>query len=169
MRRRTRLSNEQVAQVRRDYEWARHLALTARTAEEWETVGETEARLARTHSISATTVHEIVLGLRYQDAPGPIDSARRARHDTYLAERELLGPAVARARMMEVDVPVAAMVAVTVHTPGQEPVTTWHPAGTRVEVTAGTPSPAQDSEDGHHDSEDGQAAHQDNHQDSEGD
>ena len=66
-------------------------------------MGETEARLADQFGLSRSAVHEIVLGIRYADAPGPVAHARRARYETYLLERDRLGNKAARARMRDVD------------------------------------------------------------------
>ena len=130
-----------VQALRGDYEYSRDLAKGATTAEEWETVGDTERRLAKEYGVSATTVHEVVLGLRYPNAPGPIDVARRARYDRYLAERETLGEKAALARMRDVDTASdtsAAVVVVAVTLPDQDHADSTqyiYPPGTVVSVT----------------------------------
>lgn len=98
-----RLEDETIRDLREAYAYSRELARDARIAEEWETVGETEARLADQFGLSRSAVHEIVLGIRYADAPGPVAHARRARYETYLLERDRLGNKAARARMRDVD------------------------------------------------------------------
>ena len=130
-----------VQALREDYEYSRDLAKGATTPEEWETVGDTERRLAQDYGVSATTVHEVVLGLRYSSAPGPIDTARRARYDRYLTERQTLGEKAALARMRDVDTASdtsAAVVVVAVTLPDQDHADSTqyiYPPGTVVSVT----------------------------------
>lgn len=131
------LEDTAVEELRQDYQYARGLARDAATPEEWETVGDTEKRLGREYGLSTSAVHEIVLGLRYPDAPGPIDTPRRARYDQYLREREYLGEKAARARMRDTPPPPSVVVSVT--TPDGATVEAVYPPGTVVSVrTAST-------------------------------
>lgn len=143
------LDNATVQTLREDYRYSRELARYATIAEEWETVGETERRLAGEYGISATSVHETVLGLRYADAPGPIDTARRARYDRYVQERETLGDKAALARMRDVDLAGSApVVVVTITQPGEDPqdaTRTIYPPGTTVSVMAVDPTDLADT------------------------
>ena len=143
------LDNATVHALREDYRYSRELARYATVAEEWETVGETERRLAGEYGISATSVHETVLGLRYADAPGPIDTARRARYDRYVQERETLGDKAALARMRDVDLAGSApVVVVTITQPGEDPqdaTQTIYPPGTTVSVMAVDPTDLEDT------------------------
>lgn len=96
-RRRRRMSHAEVEQLRLDFSYARALAADG-DAEMWETVTETETRLADQYAVSRSTVHNVVLGLTYPSAPGPIDVARRAAHDQYTEDRQVLGTGGARSR-----------------------------------------------------------------------
>lgn len=134
---RSRLAPEDVKAIREEYAWARQVAATAATPEDWETVQETERRVGHAHGLSHGAVHAIVLGLTYPSAPGPIDRARRARYDRYQEESERLGPDIARSRLTDLDVNTSmapSRVVVMVTKPDGTGVETSYPVGTRVTV-----------------------------------
>ena len=119
--------------IREAYQYSRELALSAPDAESWESVGATEARLAQEYGVSVSTVHSIVLGLTYPDAPGPIDTERRASHEAYQADVARYGVEVARSRQRE-RTAVPAVLQVTVTAPDGTTSVEYHPEGTVVSV-----------------------------------
>lgn len=143
---RRRLSFNEVERLRHAYAYARDLADSA--TDTWETVTDTEERLAAEYGVSRSTVHGAVLGLTYPNAGGPLDIERRANFDQYVADREVLGPHAARSRAVKrraggTTAP-ASMVRVTATTPAGETWTRLFPIGTRVEVVVETSSVAGD-------------------------
>lgn len=139
-RRRRRMSHAEVEQLRLDFSYARALAADG-GAEMWETVTETEERLADQYAVSRSTVHNVVLGLTYPSAPGPIDVARRAAHDQYTEDRKVLGTGGARSRATHRRLHGSGVDSV-LHVRATLPDgSTWarvFPLGTRVEVMTET-------------------------------
>lgn len=130
---RKRLTHDQVAQIREAYTWARSAAWAAETAEEWENVAATEERLGREYGLSATSVHNLVLGLTYPDAPGPIDTTRRAAYEQYQADMKKFGANVARSRARDID-PAKPQLRLEIHQPGGEVVSQVLSPGSVVRV-----------------------------------
>lgn len=100
---RKRLTDDQVAEIREAYTWARTASWTAESPEQWETVGDTEQRLSEQFGLSVTSIHNLVLGLTYPDAPGPVDLPRRAAYDRYQADVAKYGVSIARSRARDID------------------------------------------------------------------
>lgn len=140
---RKRLTHDQVAKIREAYMWARATAWAADTAEQWENVATTEARLGREFGLSATSVHNLVLGITYPDAPGPVDLPRRAAYDRYRADVAKYGVNVARSRSRDTN-PTAPQLRLEVKDPDGKVTSQVLSPGSvvRLEYVAG--SPAQD-------------------------
>lgn len=148
--RRRRMSHAEVEQLRLDFSYARALAADG-DAEMWETVTETETRLADQYAVSRSTVHNAVLGLTYPSAPGPIDVARRAAHDQYTEDRQVLGAGGARSRATHRRLHGSGVDSV-LHVRATLPDgSTWarvFPLGTRVEVMTETAGGVADEDAG---------------------
>lgn len=87
MARQGRLDPSAVEQLRTVYARAREYSDEVGPDDEgFQTLTQTETRLAEAFKISQPMVRRIVLGLSYPDAPGPIDTARRARAKEVLDE-----------------------------------------------------------------------------------
>ena len=102
-RRRRRLTDDEVLEIREAYAYRRALAEQATTAEEWETPHNTERELGALYGMSHTSVKNLVTGRTYPDAPGPIDGGRRERLDRYDHDKAVLGPEAARSRSLTRD------------------------------------------------------------------
>lgn len=142
-RNRTRLTYDQVADLRRQYAFRRTLADDLDTADDWETPRETEHALANRFGVTQSSVHDALLGLTYPDAPGPIDQPRRDAHDLFQSEKDRFGVAVASSRQRVRNTTaniqrVPCLVSVTVTVPGTEPTVVHYPSGTTVEVATYT-------------------------------
>ena len=87
MARQGRLDPSEVEQLRTVYARAREYSDEVGPDDEgFQTLTQTETRLGEAFKISQPMVRRIVLGLSYPDAPGPIDTARRARAKEVLDE-----------------------------------------------------------------------------------
>lgn len=128
------LTDTEVREIRSKYVAARRAARAATTPQQWETSTDTEHRLGGEYGVSATTVHNVVLGLTYTDCGGPIDVARRSRLETYAAEVEIFGRKIAASRARDL-VEAASCVQVAVTDPAGKTKTFYYPAGTTVAVS----------------------------------
>lgn len=140
---RKRLTHTQVAQIREAYKWARATAWAADTAEQWENVATTEARLGREFGLSATSVHNLVLGITYPDAPGPVDLPRRAAYDRYRADVAKYGANVARSRARDIN-PTAPQLRLEVKDPDGKVTSQVLSPGSVVRLEYVAVSPTQD-------------------------
>lgn len=137
---RRRLSQAEARKVRERYAYRRELADAMESAEDWESVADTEAGLAKDFGATRPAIRNIVLGSTYPNAGGPIDHHRRARRDQYETEKETYGREVALSKYMsyrpgDTDF-LPARIGVVVREPGKEPREYTYPAGTHVEVTS---------------------------------
>lgn len=134
---RRRFSQVEARRVRERYAYRREMATAMESAEDWESVADTETGIAREFESTRPAIRNIVLGTTYPDAGGPIDTRRRARRDQYETEKDMYGPEVALSKYMSYrpgDTPIAARIGVVVREPGSQPREYSYPAGTRVEV-----------------------------------
>lgn len=110
-----KLDDEQVAQIRMIYASAREYSDEVGPDDEgYQTITETEERLATTFGVSQPMIRRIVLGLSYASVGGPLDERRRA------VAKEVLD-----------ETPPTA-VRVTVTRPGGQPKVYVHPPGTTI-------------------------------------
>lgn len=132
---RRRLTKTEARTIRERYAYLRDLAESPESPEDWRSVRATETELAGEFGTSQAAVRNVVLGLTYPSAGGPIDTHRRARHDQYLENKRTHGAEVARSMAMsyrETPLAAPARLAVTITEPGQPERTYTYPAGTRV-------------------------------------
>lgn len=140
-KRRRRFTNDEVEEIRTEYARRRtyvtEVGLDADGAEGWQTITDTVRQLATEYGVGAETINRMVLGVSYQNAPGPIDTARLARHEQYRADKAELGEAVARSRLAT-RTPATAeapgVVTITVTRPGEKARVFRYPLGTEVTV-----------------------------------
>ena len=109
-----RLTDDQIIEIRETYEHQRDLA--DNDPEYYETVMDTEERLAGRFELSRSMVRRIVLGLSYAEVGGPIDEQRRA------SDKSAAGEVVHTAAR------------ITITRPGSKPKSYVHPPGTTVLV-----------------------------------
>lgn len=130
--RRGRLTDEQVAAIRNEWLYSRELATSAVDAEQWETQTDTEKRLADHYGTNRATVAKVVMGLSYVNAPGPIDVARRAAHESLREMKERTGTAD-RSPAAMIQYPTVVRLRVRDRA-GNLLTQDWFPAGSTVEV-----------------------------------
>lgn len=130
--RRGRLTDEQVEAIRVDWLYSRDLARTATDTDGWETQTDTEARLAAAYGTNRATVAKVVMGLSYVNAPGPIDVARRAAHDSLREMKERTGT-TDRSPAAMIQYPTVVRLRVRDRA-GNLLTQDWYPAGSTVEV-----------------------------------
>lgn len=151
--RRRRLTDSEVEAIRVAYKYRRDLAKTSTRADEWETITETIKDVARDHNVSVDVANRAVLGLSYPHAPGPIDTARRMRHDAASSLRERVGGRIDGRSLSysttEIMDTYAACVTITVYDPDKDKTRTFrYPAGTRVTVSTSVSGDDQTSQPG---------------------
>lgn len=100
---RRRLNAKEVENIRHAWKYARDLS-EGRLNEfdstsDWETVTETERRLADQFGVTVTSLRSIVRGTSYRGAGGPIDTERAERHAMYQQLKETKGIDYARRYM----------------------------------------------------------------------
>lgn len=130
----SRLEPALVEQIRADYLAARTMADTAETADEWESPTDTEARLGALYGLSQSNMHNLVLGLSYAAAPGPIDHVRRAQYERYRADAAKFGPRIAKQRQHASGTVHAAAMKVVITSPTGESQVIIVPAHSTIAV-----------------------------------
>lgn len=123
-----RLTDDQIIEIRETYDHQRDLA--DNDPEYYETVMDTEERLAGRFDLSRSMIRRIVLGLSYAEVGGPIDEQRRA------ADKSAAGEVVHTAAR------------ITITRPGSKPKSYVHPPGTTVLVEPIVEDPNDYSESG---------------------